>query len=140
MKRAALFSLLLLGCAAGQPRERWPDSPDGTVSRVGSYLQASGVGKPDPLADGKTQRRSTSRDAAILDARGRLIDYLKRIMIAEGVSAGERATEDEGWRRRLDQAATGIEVTETRWDDADTAVVVLRVERASVERALGLVE
>lgn len=141
MLRWTLAALLGLsaGCAgAPSEKERWPTSRDETVWRAGEFLIASGVGKPDPQAQGRTQRRSTSRDAAILDGRARLLDYLKRIMLAGGVSVGERATEDEGWRKRLESASIGLEVAETKWDEEDTAAVVLRVERANVDRALGL--
>lgn len=118
--------------------DAWPNSPDESVSRHGGFLLASAPGLPDPKAQAKTQRRSTSRDAAILEARARLHKYLQRIMIGKGVSVGERASEDEGWRRKLDAAVSGVEVAETRWDDEDRAAVVLRVEKAVVRRALGL--
>ena len=103
-------------------------------------MLVSGVGKADPALTNKTQRRSTSRDAAILDARARLLDYLKRIMLPSGASIGERATEDEDWRKKLEASAAGIEVAETRWDDGDAAVVTLRVERSAISRALELGE
>ncbi len=139
LRLLVLALLVLSACAPGPAaKDRWPASKDKTVWKAGEFLIASGVGKPDPKAAGQTQRRSTSRDAAILDGRARLQDYLKRIMVADGVSVGERATEDEGWRKRLESATVGLEVAETKWDEEDTAAVILRVERAVVDRALGL--
>lgn len=129
-------------CAASPERgdDRWPESPDGSVSRHGAFFLVSAAGAPDAKAKSTTQRRSTSRDAAILEARAKLFDYLRRIMIGKGVSVGERATEDEAWRKKLEAAMSGVEVAETRWDEDDRAAVVLRAEKAAVEHALGLDE
>lgn len=142
LRRLLVAGLLLASACAALPErdERWPESPDGSVARHGAFFLISAAGAPDAKATSTTQRRSTSRDAAILEARARLFDYLRRIMIGKGVSVGERATEDEGWRKRLESAMSGVEVAETKWDEDDRAAVVLRVEKAAVEQALGLDE
>lgn len=137
------FAALLAACAStgsSPANDPWPVPRDAAIVLQGEFLLVSGVGKADPQAQSQTQRRSTSRDAAILDARARLLDHLRRIMLADGVSVGERATEDAGWRKKLNDAAAGIEVASTQWDNGDAAVVTLRVEKASVNRALGLDE
>lgn len=141
--RVALFAILagLAGCAALAPTgsKVWPKLPEERFAFVGGYLQVTGVGRADPKLGNATQRRSTSRDAGILDARARLSDYVQRLMVS-GMSIGERATADAGWRRKLDQALGAMEIAETRWDDDDTAAVVVRAEKSAILNALDLTE
>lgn len=129
---------LLGGCAAIEPVDRsiWPDAGE-RIMHAGAFLQVTGVGKPDPKTGSKTQRRSTSRDAAILDARLRLREFVERVQVGGG-SAGQRAAEDPAWSKRIDAATLGFEVAETRWDDSDVAAVVIWQEKAAIERALGI--
>ncbi|MBI4423134.1 MAG: hypothetical protein HY554_05375 [Elusimicrobia bacterium] len=135
----SFIAALAAGCApaAGPRPGPWPAAND-RVSTRGGTLDATGIGQPDPKAVSQTQRRSTSRDAAILDARTHLLGFLQRIMLPSGVSVGERATEDAAWRGRLEAALSGVEVRKTRWSADDAATVVLSAEKTAVLRALEL--
>lgn len=115
----------------------WPKPGDANVASAGGYIQVTGVGKADPKLPSETQRRSVSRDAAILDARARLETYLSRVMLPGQTSVGERASADKSWRKKLDEALTAIDIAETKWD-GDVAAVVLRTEKAQVLRTFDL--
>jgi len=141
MRPLPWLALAAAGCAAGiaaPVKDPWPRFPDASFTWVGSYLQVTGAGKPDARDAGATQRRATSRDAAILDARARLYAYLQRMMAPGGSSVGELATSDPGWKRRLDAAISTMEIAQTTWAEDDAAAVVVRADKAGLAGALGL--
>ncbi len=140
-----LSPLLFWGCAplqgpddsaavAGPTQVKAPG-----VRRVGVYLEAVGRGRPDPSLPLETQRRSGSRDAAILDARGRLSEYLRRLP-ADGKTVGQKADAEAAWRERLQKALAVAEILETRWNDDGTATARLRAEESTILEVLGVRE
>lgn len=140
MRPLLCLALAAAGCAAAiapPAKDPWPRFPDASFAWVGGYLQVTGVGKPGAQDEGPSQRRSASRDAAILDARARLHAYLQRLMAPGGSSVGELATGDPAWKRRLDAAVSTMEIAGTTWTEGDAAAVVARAEKAALTAALG---
>lgn len=123
---------------APQPEQAEASPVPGKVARSDGQLQVAAKGWPDQLADSQTQRRATSRDAAISEARGKLVAYAKRLKTSSGATVGQRAAKDAAFESRLQTWAAGLPVAQTHWDVDDSAVVVLRADEASLRAVLGL--
>ena len=136
--------LLALACAcARQAPVRVPEGPPpppaaGKVLRSGGFLEATARGFPDPMAGEQTQRRSTSRDAAIFEARRLLVGFVKKMKAPYGGTVGRRAERDGLYAQRLNTWAEGAPVTQTRWDDDDSAVATVTAEESALRVTLDL--
>lgn len=136
---AALLVLSLAACQAAfaPARPRWPAFPDGHFMHVGQFLQVTGIGRPAKQALSQTQERAEARDAALVDAWGRLKAYLESLPHEAAGSVGRASREDKAFAERLEQAIYKAEVVSTRFDGS-TAAVVVRVDKEGLNRILGM--
>ncbi|TPW20237.1 MAG: hypothetical protein FD126_1887 [Elusimicrobia bacterium] len=133
----ALLAALLASCqAAFAPlRPRWPAFPDGHFMHVGQFLQVTGTGRPAKTTLSQTQERSEARDAALVDAWGRLKAYLEALPYDRTGSVGAAAKANAALAQSLEQVIFKAEIVETRYDGSMAAVVV-RVDKDALNRML----
>lgn len=141
MRRLAPLLLVLASLTACQAafaplRPRWPALPDGHFMHVGQFLQVTGTGRPAKPTLSQTQERSEARDAALVDAWGRLKAYLEALPYDGAGSVGAAAQENAALAQSLEQAIFKAEIVETRYDGS-TAAVVVRVDKDALNRLLG---
>ncbi|MBI2362044.1 MAG: hypothetical protein HYV15_01490 [Elusimicrobia bacterium] len=134
---APLLASGLLGCAAAfaPARPAWPVLPDGHFMHVGGFLQVTGTGRPARPAANETQARSEARDAALLDAWGRLRAYLDALPLSGGGSVGGAAQDDADLAKTLERLVFAAQIVSTAWD-GPTAAVVVRIDKSAVNAAL----
>lgn len=137
---AALLAcaLALAACRAAfaPARPRWPAFPDGHFMHVGQFIQVTGIGRPAKKALSQTQERSEARDAALVDAWGRLKAYLESLPHESAGSVGRAARADGALAKGLEGAIYKAEVVSTRYDGS-TAAVVVRVDKEVLNGVLG---
>lgn len=134
----SLLAVGLLGCAAAfaPARPSWPALPDGHFMHVGEFLQVTGTGRPARPTANETQARSEARDAALLDAWGRLRAYLDALPMEGGGTAGGAAGGNTTLAKSLERLVFAAQVVSTTWD-GPTAAVVVRIDKAAINAALG---
>lgn len=133
-----LMAAGLLGCTAAfaPARPSWPPLPDGHFMHVGEFLQVTGTGRALKPTASETQSRSEARDAALLDAWNRLRAYLDTLPLDGGGTVGGAAAGDSALSKSLERLVFAAQVVSTTWD-GPTAAVVMRVDKASINAALG---
>jgi hypothetical protein len=104
---------------------------------VGIFIQITGTGSADKTVLGETQRKSMGRDAAILDAWQRTRNYLESFVLPSGRTVGEKAAGDEQYNKRLETLVHGAQIVSTQYDEDQTAVAVLRLDRRIIQNTLG---
>lgn len=135
---AVLVGTLTACQAAFAPaRPRWPAFPDGHFMHVGQFIQVTGIGRPSKPALSQTQERSEARDAALVDAWARLKAYLESLPAEDGGSVARAARADAALAKGLESAIYKAEVVSTRYEGS-TAAVVVRVDKAVLNRVLGM--
>jgi hypothetical protein len=134
---AVVLALTACQAAFAPARPRWPAFPDGHFMHVGQFLQVTGIGRPAKQALSQTQERAEARDAALVDAWGRLKAYLESLPHDGAGSVGRASREDKAFAERLEQAIYKAEVVSTRYDGS-TAAVVVRVDKQALIRILGM--
>ena len=141
MLRFVVGALFVFGLAACQAafapaRPHWPALPDGHFMHVGQFLQVTGTGRPAKPTLSQTQERSEARDAALVDAWGRLKAYVEALPFDETKSVRAAARDNAALAQALEQAVYKAEVVSTRYDGS-TAAVVVRVDKNELNRVLG---
>ena len=141
MLRLGGFLVLAAGLAAcraafAPARPNWPAFPDGHFMHVGQFLQVTGIGRPKKTALNQTQERSEARDAALVDAWGRLKSYIEALPYELSGTVGAAARSHKLLSKRIEAAIYKAEVVSTRYDGS-TAAVVVRVDKLELNRVLG---
>ncbi|MFH1725071.1 MAG: hypothetical protein ABII00_10685 [Elusimicrobiota bacterium] len=127
-----------LGCSAmfQTVQPRWPALPDAHFMHVGDYLQVTGTGTAAKPVSSETQRRSESRDAALLDAWERLGGYLEVLIVRGKGTVGDMSRGSDEFRGELDRLVYSAKVVSTQWEQG-TAIVIIRLDKGRVNKTLG---
>jgi len=97
------------------------------------YFEAIGIGAADSTLTNATQRKATSRDAAIVQAQYEMLSYIKGVQL-EGGHTVERAIEtDSKLETYLKEMIRGSEVVKTEWTKDDGCVVRLRLDKKKLD-------
>ncbi|MBI4051617.1 MAG: hypothetical protein HY400_03840, partial [Elusimicrobia bacterium] len=101
------------------------------------YIEAIGIGGADPSVTNSTQRRSLSRDAAIVKAQYEILSMIKGLQLTGGITV-ERAIEtDSNLRTSLDAEIKGAEIMKNEWTNDDGCLVTLRLYKKRLNEILG---
>lgn len=106
-------------------------------SREGRYIQTVGIGAADQSLASKTQRRATSRNAAIVMAQYEMLSIVKGINLEGGVTVQQAMETDSKISAAVNDYIKGAEVIQTEWTEDDGCVVTLRLERKRLEELVG---
>ena len=95
-------------------------------------------GAADSSLENSTQRKATSRNAAIVAAQYEMLSYVKGIELEGGIRV-ERAIEtDSVLQTKIDASIKRSEIIKTEWTNDDGCVVTIRLSRKQLESAMGI--
>lgn len=102
------------------------------------YIEAIGIGAADSTLTNSTQRKATSRNAAIVAAQYEMLSMIKGIDLEGGIRV-ERAIEtDSVLQTKIDAAIKGAEIVKSEWTNDDGCLVTLRLDRKRLQDLMGV--
>jgi hypothetical protein len=135
------IGLFAVGCAGGSRSHVRKGELEKTMDQEAvtkQYLEVIGIGAANAELTNNTQRRATSRTAAIVQAQYELASLINGIQLEGGVTV-ERAVEtDSLLKTKVDAAIRGAEVVKSEWTNDDGCVVTLRLPKRRLQEMTGL--
>jgi hypothetical protein len=104
----------------------------------GDYIEAMGIGAADPNLPTSTQRKATSRNAAVVDAQYQLVAKIKGVTIEGGITIEKAMETNSKITASVNNMVKGAEVTKIEWANDDGCVATVRLNKKIVEKELGL--
>lgn len=138
-----LFStgLILAGCGGGSRSYVKKGEMEQTLSQEAiskRYLEAVGIGAADSTLTNSTQRKATSRNAAIVAAQYEMLSMVKGLDLEGGIRV-ERAIEtDSVLQTKIDAAIKGAEIIKSEWTNDDGCVVTMRLDKKRLQDMMGV--
>lgn len=102
------------------------------------YIETLGIGAADSTLTNTTQRRATSRDAAIVQAQYEMLSIIKGIQLEGGVTVQKAMETDSKLQTTVNQEIKGAEVIKTEWTNDDGCVVTLRLDKGRLAAQMGV--
>ena len=93
------------------------------------YIEALGIGAADSTLTNSTQRRATSRDAAIVQAQYEMLSYVKGVQLEGGITVEKAMETDSKLESYLKDVIKGAEIVKNEWTNDDGCVVTLRLDK-----------
>jgi hypothetical protein len=138
---AGLFGVLVLaGCSGPNSNVKGGEirkSIDQQAIRS-NFIETLGIGAADSTLNNTTQRRATSRDAAIVQAQYEMLSIVKGVEIEGGVTVQKAIETDSKLETTVKDTIRGAEVVKTEWTSDDGCVVTLRLDKKRLESAMGV--
>ena len=104
----------------------------------GDYIEAMGIGAADPNLPTSTQRKATSRNAAVVDAQYQLVAKIKGVTIEGGITIEKAMETNSKIPASVNNMVKGAETTKIEWASDDGCVATVRLNKKIVEKELGL--
>ena len=102
------------------------------------YIETIGIGAADSTLTNTTQKRATSRNAAIVAAQYEMLSMVKGIDLEGGITV-ERAIEtDSILQTKIDAAIKGAEIIKSEWTNDEGCLVTLRLDKKRLEQMMGI--
>jgi len=128
--------------AIGSERGQTYEKPVGRTydpgGPMGVYIEAMGIGAADPARPTSTQRKTTSRDAAVVDAQYQLVAKLKAVQIEGGITIEQAMDTNPRISAMVNNLVRDAEITTMEWTNDDGCVVTARISKSAIEKGLGL--
>ena len=99
------------------------------------YITALGIGAADTTLTNTTQRRATSRDAAIVQAQYEMLSYVKGVQLEGGITVEKAMETDSKLESYLKETIKSAEVIKTEWTNDDGCVVTLQLDKKKLTDA-----
>ena len=133
-----LFSLLsLIGCGGSTSYVKKGEIQK-TIdqkSESSRYIEALGIGAADDTLKNTTQRRATSRDAAIVQAQYEMLSYVKGVQLEGGMTVEKAMETDSKLETYLKEMIKGSEIVKNEWTNDDGCVVTMRLDKKKLADA-----
>ena len=136
MKRSAglIAFLSLVGLAACSSKNTYVKKGEieKTITQQAEssrYITALGIGAADATLTNSTQRRATSRDAAIVQAQYEMLSYVKGVQLEGGMTVEKAMETDSKLESYLKEVIKGSEIIKNEWTNDDGCVVTLRLDK-----------
>lgn len=101
-------------------------------------LEAIGIGAADQTLSNTTQKRATSRNAAIVAAQYEMLSMIKGVELEGGIRV-ERAMEtDSVLQTKIDAAIKGAEIVKSEWTNDDGCLVTIRLDKKRLQEQMGV--
>ncbi len=114
---AALLCLTAAFASEDAPREKWGN------------LYFTGHGRPNPGLENVTQRRSLSRESAIIDGKARIARYIQNMKMDKNLTLSEAMVKDPRLPGKVKMFLSGIQPVKSRWDKDDNCTVTLKMNK-----------
>lgn len=102
------------------------------------YITAIGIGAPAPDITNQTQKKASSRNAAIVAAQYQLVSMIKGVKIQGGVTIEKAVETDSKIKAIVDDSIKGAEIVKTEWTSDDGCIVTLRLDKDGLANSLGV--
>src|SRR3982074_1320364 len=86
------------------------------------YIETIGIGAADSTLTNTTQRRATSRDAAIVQAQYEMLSYVKGVQLEGGITVEKAMETDSKVESYMKEVIKGAEIVKTEWTSDDGCV------------------
>ena len=138
-----LAAFSLSACAGGKAMSRVDKK--GEMSKTmdmesvqKKYLQVVGIGAANAAMTNATQRKATSRNAAVVDAQYRLLSMVKGLKVTGGITVEKAIETDSKLQTVIDAEIKGAEELKYEWTNDDGCVVTMRLDRTRLEKMMGV--
>src|SRR5882762_3713848 len=142
MKRAlgvlGFFSLMAtVGCGGGSSYVKSGEIQKTITQQAENsrYIEALGIGAADSTLKNTTQRRATSRDAAIVQAQYEMLSYVKGVQLEGGITVEKAMETDSKIESYLKEVIKAAEIIKSEWTNDDGCLVTLRLDKKKLEGA-----
>src|SRR6185437_1806506 len=133
LRFAAIGALggLLAGCSGSQSFVKKGEIEKTIVQQPDQkrYVQTIGIGAADSTLTNTTQRRATSRDAAIVQAQYEMLSIIKGVELDGGITVQKAMETDSQLSTTVNQLIKSAEVIKTEWTNDDGCVVTLQLDK-----------
>lgn len=124
----------LVGCTAKSYVKRGEIEKTITQQQEGSrYIEALGIGAADSTLTNNTQRRATSRDAAIVQAQYEMLSYVKGVQLEGGMTVQKAMETDSKLESYLKESIKSAQIVKNEWTNDDGCVVTLRLDKKKLQ-------
>jgi len=103
-----------------------------------NYIESIGIGAADATLQNSTQRRATSRNAAIVAAQYEMLSMIKGIDLQGGIRVEKAMETDSVLQTKVDAAIKGAEIVKTEWTNDDGCVVTVHLEKRRLQDMMGV--
>ncbi|HLG28775.1 MAG TPA: hypothetical protein VI387_01075 [Candidatus Brocadiales bacterium] len=100
------------------------------------FIETIGIGAADANLTNKTQRRSLSRDAAIIKARHEMLSVIKGLRLTGDETVEKAIVTNSKLGTEVDALIKGAEIIRTQWTSDDGCVVTLRLHKKKLDKTL----
>ena len=97
-----------------------------------------GIGAADSILTNLTQRKATSRNAAVVDGQYRLFSMVKGLKLVGGITVEKAVETDSKLQTIIDAEIKGAEEVKYEWTNDDGCVVTMRLDKKRLERLMGV--
>jgi hypothetical protein len=105
---------------------------------MGKYIEVMGIGAADPAMKTATQRKASSRNAAVVDAEFQMVKKLNGVTVSGGVTVEKAMQTDSTIKTNVDSMVKGMETVKTEWASDDGCIVTMRLSKSVIEKQLGI--
>jgi len=105
---------------------------------MGRYIEVMGIGAADPAMKTATQRKASSRNAAVVDAEFQMVKKLNGVTVSGGVTVEKAMQTDSTIKTNVDSMVKGMETVKTEWASDDGCIVTMRLSKVVIEKQLGI--
>ena len=134
------FTVLLAGCGGNRSYVKGGEIRKSIDQEAvkSKYIETLGIGAADSTLTNTTQRRATSRDAAIVQAQYEMLSIVKGIQLEGGITVQKAIETDSKLETTVKDVIRGAEVVKTEWTNDDGCVVTLRLDKKRLESEMGV--
>lgn len=138
---AAMACLLALSACGGKGSYVRKGEIEKTIDQEAvtkRYIESIGIGAANEKMENTTQRRATSRNAAIVAAQYEMLSMVKGVELEGGIRVEQAMETDSVLQTKIDAAIKGAEIVKTEWTNDDGALVTLRLDKRRLEEMMGI--
>ena len=105
---------------------------------AGEFIEVMGIGAADPAMKTATQRKASSRNAAVVDAEFQMVKKLKGVTVEGGITVEKAMESDSKITTKVNDMVKGMEQTKIEWTNDDGCIVTMRLSKKLVEKEMGI--
>ena len=103
-----------------------------------NFLEVVGIGAADQTLTNSTQKKATSRNAAVVDAQYRLLSMVKGLRVVGGITVEKAMETDSKIQTIIDAELKGAEEVKYEWTSDDGCLVTMRLDKKRLEKMMGV--
>ena len=141
MFATSLIIGLLAGCGGGSKSYVKKGEIEKSLNQEAiqkNYIETIGIGAADASLNNSTQRKATSRNAAIVQSQYEMLSMIKGIELEGGIRVEKAMETDSVLQTKIDAAIKGAEIVKTEWTNDDGCVVTLRLDTKRLQDMMGV--